>query len=91
MSILTRNSIPLILAVVYASIILCMLLRATFSTDEFGYRFIPVMVATSPLSHVVFQNSGNSVPILVGGAVNTLVLFGILKGAALLMASRAAK
>jgi hypothetical protein len=88
---LTRTRIPLIVAVVYASVVLCLFLLAVFSIDEFGYRFIPVMVATSPLSRVVFQSSGNSISILVGGAVNTLVLFGLLKGITLLMASRAAK
>jgi len=88
---LTRNRIPLIVAVAYASVVLCLFLLATFSTDEFGFRFIPVIVATSPLSRFVFQSSGNSISILVGGAVNTLVLFGLLKGIASLMASKAAK
>ena len=88
---LTRTRIPLIVAVVYALIVLCMFLMATFSQDEFGYRFIPVIVATSPLSRVVFQNSGNSISFLVGAAVNTLLLFGLLKGIASLMASREAK
>jgi hypothetical protein len=78
-------------AVAYASVVLCLFLLATFSTDEFGFRFIPVIVATSPLSRFVFQSSGNSISILVGGAVNTLVLFGLLKGIASLMASKAAK
>ena len=88
---LTRNRIPLIVAVAYASVVLCLFLLATFSTDEFGFRFIPVIVATSPLSRVVFQNSGNSISFLVGAAVNTLLLFGLLKGIASLMASKAAK
>ena len=88
---LTRNRIPLIVAVAYASVVLCLFLLATFSTDEFGFRFIPVIVATAPLSRFVFQSSGNSISILVGGAVNTLVLFGLLKGIASLMASKAAK
>jgi hypothetical protein len=91
MAMLTRNRIPLIVAVAYASVVLCLFLLATFSTDEFGFRFIPVIVATSPLSRFVFQSSGNSISILVGGAVNTLVLFGLLKGIASLMASKAAK
>jgi len=88
---LTRNRIPLIVAVAYASVVLCLFLLATFSTDEFGFRFIPVIVATATLSRFVFQSSGNSISILVGGAVNTLVLFGLLKGIASLMASKAAK
>ena len=88
---LNRSRIPLIVAIVYASIVLCLFLLATFSQDEFGYRFIPAVVATSPFSRVVFQGAGNSIPILVGGAVNTLLLFGILKGISSLMVARVAK
>jgi hypothetical protein len=88
---LTRTRIPSIVALAYASFVVCLLLLAIFTQDEFGFRFIPVIVATSPLSRVVFQNSAISISILVGGAVNTLVLYGLLKGAALMMASREAK
>jgi hypothetical protein len=91
MAMLIRTRIPLIVALAYASIVVCLFLLATFSQDEFGYRFIPAMAATSPLSRVVLQSSGISIPILLGGAVNTLVLFGLLKGIASLMASREAK
>jgi hypothetical protein len=88
---LTRSRIPLIVADVYASIVICLFLLADFSTDEFGYRFIPVFQATYPLSRILYRSANIFFPIFVGGAVNTLVLFGLLKGIALLMASRAAK
>jgi hypothetical protein len=88
---LTRTRIPLIVAAAYASMVLCLLLLAIFTQDEFGYRFIPAVVATSPLSRILYRSSNLLFSIILGGAVNTLLLLGLLKGIALLMASRAAK
>jgi hypothetical protein len=88
---LTRTRIPFIVALAYASIVACLFLLAIFTQDEFGFRFIPVIEATYPLSRVLYRNSDIFLSILVGGAVNTLLLYGFLKGTALLIASRVAK
>jgi len=88
---LTRIRIPLIGALVYASIVVFLFLLAIFTQDEFGFRFIPVIEATYPLSRVLYRSSNILISIIVGGAVNTLLLFGLLKGIASLVASRAAK
>ena len=88
---LARTRIPLIVALAYASMVVCLLLLAIFTQDEFGFRFIPVIEATYPLSRVLYRSSDIFFSIIVGGAVNTLLLFGLLKGAALVVASRAAK
>jgi hypothetical protein len=87
---LIRTRIPLIVALVYASIVVCLLLIAIFTRDEFGFRFIPAIAATYPLSRVLYESSDIYISIIVGGAVNTLLLFGLLKGAAFLVASRGA-
>ncbi len=87
----TRTRIPLIVALAYASIVVCLFLLAMFTQDEFGFRFIPVITATYPLSRVLYRSSNIFFSIAVGGAVNTLVLYGLLKGTALLIASKSAK
>jgi hypothetical protein len=88
---LTRSRFPLTVAIAYASIVVCLFLVAMFTQDEFGFRFIPVIKATYPLSRILYRSSDILFSIIVGGAANTLVLFGILKGTAFLMASKSAK
>ena len=88
---LTRTRIPLIVALAYSAMVLCLLLLAVFTTDEFGFRFIPVIEATYPLSRVLYRSSNLFFSILVGAVANTLLLFGLLKASAWLIASRAPK
>jgi hypothetical protein len=78
-------------ALTYASIVACLFLLAIFTQDEFGFRFIPVIEATYPLSRVIYQSSDILLPILVGAVVNTLLLYGLLKGVVWLIASRTAR
>jgi hypothetical protein len=91
MGMLFRNRLPFAAAGLYAAIVIFLLILAMVTTDEFGFRFIPAIEATYPLSGALYQNSNILVSIIVGGAVNTLLLFGLLKAAALLVSSRAPK
>ena len=88
---LFRNRLPFAVAGLYAAIVIFLLILAMVTTDEFGFRFIPAIEATYPLSGALYQNSNILVSIIVGGAVNTLLLFRLLKAAALLVSSRAPK
>lgn len=85
------SGLPIALAGLYAAIVIFLLFVAMVTTDEFGFRFIPAIEATYPLSGVLYPSSNILVSIIVGGAVNTLLLFGLLKAAALLVLSRAPK
>lgn len=83
-----RSRIPVIVATSYAAIVVCLLTLAVVTTDEFGYRFIPVMYATYPLSVLLDRGSYLFFSIFLGGAVNALLLFALLKGALYLIPSR---
>jgi hypothetical protein len=75
---------PLILAGCYAAIVLCLLILALVTHDEFGFRFIPVLYATYPLSRLLYKSSNILYSIVIGGAINALLLFALLKGVAYL-------
>ena len=67
---------PAIVACGYAGIVLCLLTLAMVTTDEFGYRFIPVLYSTYPWSYLIYQVTNITlIPILLGAAINTLILF----------------
>lgn len=86
-----RRRIPVIVAVAYAAIFLSLLTLAMVTTDEFGFRFIPVLWATYPLSRLLYRDSDILFSAIVGGVVNTILLFALLKGIAFLRASSATK
>ena len=79
-----RSRMPLILAGCYAAIVLCLLILALVTHDEFGFRFIPVLYATYPLSRLLYKSSNILYSIVIGGAINALLLFALLKGVAYL-------
>jgi hypothetical protein len=81
-----RSRIPLILAGCYAALVLCLLILALVTHDEFGFRFIPVLYATYPLSRLFYTNSNILYSILIGGTINAILLFALLKGVAYLWA-----
>jgi hypothetical protein len=80
-----RSRIPLIVAVSYASIALCLFVFAMVVHDEFGFSGIPVLYVTYPLSFFLYKHFDFLPSIVAGGAVNTLVLFALLKGVAYFM------
>jgi hypothetical protein len=81
----------MIVAGSYAVIVLCLFILALVTRDEFGYRFIPVIYATWPLSFVLYKNSDIFFSILIGGGVNTVILFALLKGVAYITAPSGTK
>ena len=51
-----RNRVPLILAGLYVLIVTACMLFAMFTQDDFGFRFIPVIHATYPLSSLLLKS-----------------------------------
>jgi hypothetical protein len=88
---LLRTRIPLVVAASYASAVVFLLLVATFTTDEFGYRFIPVLTATFPLSLMIYGSTNIFLSVFAGGAVNTLLLFALMEWILSLASPKAAK
>jgi len=78
---------PAIVAGSYALIALCLFIYAMVVHDEFGFSGIPVLYVTYPLSFFVYKHFDFLPSIVTGGAVNTLVLFALLKGVAYSMES----
>jgi hypothetical protein len=82
-----RGRIPLIVAGAYALMVLCLFILAVVSHDDFGFRFIPVLYSTYPLSYLLYKHFDFLPSIIAGEVVNTVVLFTLLKGVAYFRAS----
>jgi hypothetical protein len=63
---------------VYAAIVLCLLTLAMVTTDEFGFRFLPAFYLTYPWSWLIDATIPFVpllLPVILGGAINTLILY----------------
>lgn len=69
--------VPAGVAGAYAAMVLFFFVIAMFGQDEFGYRFVPVVFATYPLSFMLQEHTRLLLipSILIGGAANTAILF----------------
>jgi len=85
------NRLAMIVAVSYAVIVACLFALAMVTEDEFGFRFIPVIYATYPLSFLLQAQFGFVPSIVAGAGINGSLLFALFTGIAHLRASLAAK
>ena len=77
---LVRNlAIPAVVAGGYAGMVLFLFIVATTGHDEFGFRYIPVVFGTFPLSSFLQMHSNllQTPSILIGGCVNMIALFAL--------------
>ena len=89
-----HSRLPLIVAGSYTAIVLLLFVLALVTHDEFGFRFIPVLYATYPLSlfferHIVPHNL--FIAIAVGGITNAVALYVLMEIVSLIKTSRRAK
>ena len=76
----SRSRVPLMVAGFYAAIVLLLFTFAMASYDEFGFRFIPVLYATYPLSLFLEKQCALHnlfVSVAAGGAMNAGILYAL--------------
>jgi hypothetical protein len=86
-----RVWVPLIAAGLYVAFAGGFLVVAMTSTDEFGYRFIPPLFVSFPLSFLLSRQFEPMPSVIVGAVVNTAAIFGILRFVATFRAPGAPK
>ncbi len=84
-----RSPAPAIVACSYAAIVVCLFALAAVTTDEFGFRFIPALLATYPSSFLLYKHLDLSPAILAGAVINSILLFLVFSGVALFRSSGA--
>lgn len=75
-----RHRLPLVVTGLYVAIVLLLFVVALLGHDDFGFRFIPVIYATSPLSLLLGQSGLHNlfVEIAAGGVTNSAFLYALL-------------